>query len=89
MQSKQEALIYPSQEFLESLTKRQLIEFIDSAKRFHKSIQDGALIIGDELNEAKEELRRSNEKLEKAESYVEQGRGMVESIMERWYHYGE
>jgi len=28
-----------------------------------------------------------DKKLAKSESYVEQGRAMVESVMERWYHY--
>jgi hypothetical protein len=42
-------------------------------------------------DETVESLEKDNEalskRLEKAESYVEQGRAMIDSVMERWYHY--
>lgn len=35
----------------------------------------------------KREIETLQTKLDKAEAYVEQGRAMIEAVMERWYEY--
>ena len=69
---------------LSKMTKKDLIERIIIA-----SLE--AKVATSNLTET--EIRLSNEinvlqtKLDKAEAYVEQGRAMILSVMERWYEY--
>ena len=58
---------------LNKLTKRELIE------KFCIAAVDARV--------ARDESESLQTKLDKAEAYVEQGRAMVNAIMERWYEY--
>jgi multidrug resistance efflux pump len=60
-------------DFLMRLTKDQLIQRFCQATRI--------------ANSAKSELESMQTKLDKAEAYVEQGRAMINAVMERWYEY--
>lgn len=40
-----------------------------------------------EVEQLKKRLDTERTKLDKAEAYVEQGRAMINAIMERWYEY--
>jgi len=69
---------------LSKMTKKDLIERIIIA-----SLE--AKVATSELTETKirlsNEISALNTKLDKAEAYVEQGRAMIESVMNRWYEY--
>ena len=58
---------------LNKLTKRELIE------KF--------CIAAVDARGARDESESLQTKLDKAEAYVEQGRAMVNAVMERWYEY--
>ena len=58
---------------LMNLTKKELVEkFVIAA-------------LAGEL--AKKEIATLRTKLDKAEAYIEQGRAMIESVMDRWHEY--
>lgn len=65
---------------LQKLTKKELIGIIT-----------GVTLRGQNQDEYIAKLEAGKEilqtKLDKAESYVEQGRAMISSVMERWYEY--
>ena len=71
----------------DKLTKSKVVEIaewnINEVHRLRK-------VLGEEMQRAdiaEERMREAESKLGKAESFVEQGRGMIESVMEKWYHY--
>ena len=69
---------------LHRMTKAQLIEFIVDISLHHSQMMDRK----DELLvAAKTNIKKTQRKLDQAEAYVEQARGMIESITEKWYHY--
>ena len=65
----------------EKETTKELQDQIDKIQ--HGAASNMTSIIG-RLRTEKETLQT---KLDKAEAYVEQGRAMIEAIMERWYEY--
>lgn len=58
---------------LMSMTKTELVEKL--------------CVVSLEATVAEKELRRLQDKIIIAESYVEQGRSMIEAVMERWHEY--
>jgi len=76
---------------INKMTKKDLVTLIFRNGADHKSevlmldhkIDDLISILNKQNNE-KEVLQT---KLDKAEAYVEQGRAMILSVMERWYKY--
>jgi hypothetical protein len=65
---------------LNKMTKKELINsFCVAALRERVREEDEANM--------RKEIEKLELKLAKAESYVEQGRAMIESVMERWYKY--
>lgn len=76
---------------INKMTKKELVELIFINGVAHKnevmnldSKIDGYHAAIREINNHKEVLQT---KLDKAEAYVEQGRAMILSVMERWYEY--
>lgn len=65
---------------INSMTKKELINNV-VVLSLRNHVQD------DTVERLEKELARTKEHLDKAEDYVEQARGMIEAITERWYHY--
>jgi len=72
---------------LNKMTKKELIERLCSAvleaETYKLRCQTALMDVQRERSRA----NQTEEKLAKAEAYVEQGRAMVNAIMERWYEY--
>ena len=69
------------------MTKKELLENLEHAAveaEVFKLRCKTALEDVDRLTKKVSDLQTN---LDKAESFVEQGRAMIEAIMERWYHY--
>lgn len=66
------------------LTKKELIEKIIIAACEAKVATEEVKQIKTKMGR---EIKTLQTKLDKAESYVEQGRSMIEAVMERWYEY--
>ena len=74
------------------MTKKELVNRICALTIENKVQQTKNLRIDiaiEDANKAFKEIEDLKFKLNKAESYVEQGRAMIESIMEKWYHYDD
>lgn len=81
---------------LNKMTKKELINKICVTALECKIAESNAEAFGlrctvaiEDLDRAQRELDKVQAKLDKAETYVEQARAMIESVMERWYHYDD
>jgi len=72
---------------LDKKTKAELIELVKKQAEYCNMINESVLKMAGEKNEYKRLLNRAQKRLNLAESYVEQGRSMINSIMDRWYEY--
>lgn len=52
-----------------------------------KELVDKFIISALESKVANNDVIKLQKKLDKAESYIEQGRSMIEAVMERWHEY--
>jgi len=65
---------------LHAMTKKELLSQL-GVSVLRNRVQD------ETVNSLESEKDALQSKLDKAESYVEQGRAMIESILEKWYDY--
>lgn len=73
-------VIDPTLGQLKSMTKKQLMAFICTQAEANSQMREKYSVKCFEL--AKAEAKQAL-----AESYVEQGRNMIEAVMERWHEY--
>ena len=74
----------PTIKDMKRMTKVQLIEFIFELQVHHMQMKDRGDAL---LTASKKRITQSDDRLAQAEAHVEQARGMIESITEKWYHY--
>ena len=74
----------PSVKDMKRMTKAQLIDFIFELQVHHMQMAD---LKGAQVSAAEKDAEITQGRLEQAEAHVEQARGMIESITEKWYHY--
>lgn len=79
----------PNIKDLAKMTKKELIEFIYKQVRLYRIVSEGAIDFAQKSEYLEKENEKLNLRLAKAVSHVEQGRSMIESVMERWYEYDD
>lgn len=72
---------------LNAMTKKELIEKICAVSLEAKVSHMRCVIAIEDSDKAFKEIETLKERLDKAETYVEQGRAMINALMDRWYHY--
>lgn len=72
---------------LNNMTKRELIEKLGAAAVEAEVYRLRCKTAMEDSERAAREVEKLQTKLDKAEAYVEQGRAMIEAVMERWYEY--
>lgn len=72
---------------LERMTKKELIEKLGAAAVEAEVYKLRCQTAVEAEDKAHREIETLRTKLDKAEAYVEQGRAMIEAVMERWYEY--
>jgi uncharacterized protein (UPF0335 family) len=70
-----------------SMKKTELIECLVASALKEKVDREDILRLENENRRLKSENKKVYERLDKCESYVEQARGMINSVTEQWYHY--
>ena len=69
---------------MSKLTKKELIALFDNEMEVYRL---RCIVAIEDSDRAQQEASELQTKLDKAEAYVEQGRAMVNAVMERWYEY--
>lgn len=72
---------------LNKMTKTELIERLGSVAVEAEVYKLRCQTAVEDADKARREIETLRTKLDKAEAYVEQGRAMIEAVMERWYEY--
>jgi len=70
-----------------AMTKKELIEKIGAVEVEAEVYRLRCQTAVEDADKAHSEIETLRTKLDKAEAYVEQGRAMIEAVMERWYEY--
>jgi len=69
---------------LDKMTKPELIEHIETLMA---NLKDCRVRHVEDWKKATRDIETLQTKLDKSEAYVEQGRAMIEAVMERWDEY--
>ena len=69
------------------MPKKELVERLCSSVLEAKVYKLRCQTAIEDVDKANREIAELQTKLDKAESYVEQGRAMIEAVMQRWYEY--
>lgn len=72
---------------LYKMTKTELIEKLGAVAVEAEVYRLRCQTAVEDTDKAHREIETLRTKLDKAEAYVEQGRAMIEAVMERWYEY--
>ena len=72
---------------LSKLTKKELVALCEHHIRETEMYRLRCTAAIEDSDKANQEAIDLQVKLDKAEAYIEQGRAMVNAVMERWYHY--